>query len=790
MERGEIPTVVTWAPHSSSLFMSLMLSSLYAGCAFLFLNPTNFILNPVAWVQACERYNTWITGGPNSAYEYVLSASSPKDLSSLTSLSTLFCNGGEPVRLETMKEFTKKIPSVSLDMFLNCYEMARGIGSVNYQRLVGNNFSVSVNSCKLSENEVEVMPKQEGSSDKQSNSVELMSVGNRQIQTTPPSSESVVGMMIIVDPNTHEELLECQIGEIWVSSSFMSQGFWGIGEENKGMYEAVPKKFRLPALPPAQQQRFLRTGDKGFIYQDKVYLIGQFRSELKVSEGRSLEPSIIEHEIGKKCHPVLDRADCFAMIVYNKKENRDLFTVLIELRQEKTKETQKLEEVAKTIQNHFDRVFCIDSVSVNFISRSMIGLERNKKREQLKKQFVGNSLSVVYACTLTRTQQQQSGLPPVRVTPKSTVSPPSRPSHQSPAPPISLSPISSNKPRYKSSLATSSEIPPEAVVAQEFPLDNELLNWLQKTISESIPSEQKITLDSNLLELGFTSVQMVEIGKKFSDTFAPSIDFSLCLMTSETVSGFFEAARKLVKTKESRGKKPPPISMSSEPSQSKYLNKKGGGVNVKLHLRSPNRIGANSPARISPKSISPNSPASIRGVKKPGGIPAPIVPQPPVICGVSVLLPCGVVDVAGFWQAVESGKGLYKVISPDEYEGREDNFAVAEKYHSLNRPVIQQDYLKKTKDDVCLGLLPQDYLPADPKKVDPLFSLAQISVNQVLLCFINLFYNLPPSFLTKNFKKGPFSKWDSRGCSSQNHCCPCCFAICIFCRKDRFNTSQ
>ena len=54
-------------------------------------------------------------------------------------------------------------------------------------------------------------------------------------------------------------------------------------------------------IPPSP--RYLRTGDQGFIYNDRVFLVGRIKSTI-IIKGHNIEPTDVEPKIWE-CDPLL-----------------------------------------------------------------------------------------------------------------------------------------------------------------------------------------------------------------------------------------------------------------------------------------------------------------------------------------------------------------------------------------------------------------------------------------------------------------------------------------------------
>jgi acyl-CoA synthetase (AMP-forming)/AMP-acid ligase II len=93
---------------------------------------------------------------------------------------------------------------------------------------------------------------------------------------TPPEHT-----LVIVDPATLHDVPAGQSGEIWVSGPSIAQGYW----QNPDATAA--------AFVERGEQRFLRTGDLGFVRDAALFVSGRLK-DLVIVRGRNLVPQDIE----------------------------------------------------------------------------------------------------------------------------------------------------------------------------------------------------------------------------------------------------------------------------------------------------------------------------------------------------------------------------------------------------------------------------------------------------------------------------------------------------------------
>jgi fatty acid CoA ligase FadD28 len=93
----------------------------------------------------------------------------------------------------------------------------------------------------------------------------------------------------IVDPDTCAEMPAGMIGEIWTQGENVALGYWNKPDESEHTFGGV---IANPALDIADN-RWLRTGDLGFISEGEMFIIGRMK-DLLIVRGRNHYPDDIE----------------------------------------------------------------------------------------------------------------------------------------------------------------------------------------------------------------------------------------------------------------------------------------------------------------------------------------------------------------------------------------------------------------------------------------------------------------------------------------------------------------
>lgn len=274
---------VGWLPlfHDMGLIGNV-LQPMYLGFPFIFMPPEVFLQKPIRWLEVISRYRATTSGGPNFAYDLCAKKIQPEELAhlDLSSWDVAF-NGAEPVRAETLAQFSEKFASCGFKhkAFYPCYGMAETTllvtGGDKQQQPVIKKFEARELEKNL------VVEVQTSSTE----SREIVGCGH-------PQSDTKV---VIVNPESLKECEPGQIGEIWVSSTSVAAGYWQRPQATQETFQAV--------LQDQEEIPFLRTGDLGFISQGELFITGRLK-DIIIIRGRNHYPQDIELTV-EKSHPGL-----------------------------------------------------------------------------------------------------------------------------------------------------------------------------------------------------------------------------------------------------------------------------------------------------------------------------------------------------------------------------------------------------------------------------------------------------------------------------------------------------
>jgi amino acid adenylation domain-containing protein len=263
--------IVGWLPmfHDTGLVGNI-LHPVYLGARCILMAPAAFLQRPLRWLEAISRYRGATSGGPNFAYDLCVRRTTPEERAGLdlSCWKTAF-NGAEPVRPQTMEEFSEafRVSGFRREAFTPCYGLAEATLLVSARPRDAGPVTLS---CATDALERGYAVPSNGSATRL-----LAGCGRTAGDQT----------VLIVDPETTARCPDGKIGEIWISGSSVGSGYWNRPEQTRATFEAIPGGETGP--------RCLRTGDLGFFLDGDLFLTARMK-DLIVLHGRNHSPQDIE----------------------------------------------------------------------------------------------------------------------------------------------------------------------------------------------------------------------------------------------------------------------------------------------------------------------------------------------------------------------------------------------------------------------------------------------------------------------------------------------------------------
>ncbi|WP_434629658.1 beta-ketoacyl synthase N-terminal-like domain-containing protein [Chromobacterium sp. CV08] len=271
---------VTWLPsfHDMGLIDGV-LSPLYVGQHGVIMAPTTFVQRPFLWLWAITEFGGTNSGGPNFAYELCAQKIRPEERArlDLKSWHTAYC-GAEPINQGTMERFVETFRECGFapEALSPCYGMAETTLIVSGERRGGSRY-LQLSRDALKANRAEFVDEPDAYS--------VVSCGEPVIET----------MVRIADADTRRSCKPGEVGEIWVAGPGVAGGYWDKDALNAEIFNAYTSDTR--------EGPFLRTGDLGFLWEDKLYVVSRVK-DLIIIRGQNHHPHDIEMTAAE-AHPAL-----------------------------------------------------------------------------------------------------------------------------------------------------------------------------------------------------------------------------------------------------------------------------------------------------------------------------------------------------------------------------------------------------------------------------------------------------------------------------------------------------
>ncbi len=315
---------LSWLPtyHDMGLVGGI-LNPLYVGRPNILMSPMSFLQKPIRWLRAISRFGVTISGGPNFAYALCNEKITDQECQGLDlSCWKVAFNGAEPIRAETIARFSQKFGPYGFrtQTHYPCYGMAEATLIVSGTDCQEEPVVRTFDAAALELNRVSP------NSDNGGGARRLVGSGRILLDQ----------QVLIVHPETCEPCSSGQVGEIWVTSKSVAQGYWNNGEETKRVFYGQ--------LADSENGRFLRTGDLGFFDDDQLFITGRTK-DLIIINGRNLYPHDIELVV-ERAHKALRIGGGVAFSIDS--ENGEQLIIAQEL--ERGYRKHDLDEIASAIR--------------------------------------------------------------------------------------------------------------------------------------------------------------------------------------------------------------------------------------------------------------------------------------------------------------------------------------------------------------------------------------------------------------------------------------------------------
>lgn len=279
-----------WLPpfHDMGLIGGI-LEPFYVGGHAILMSPRSFLARPMRWLRAISDYKATISGAPNFAYQLCVDRVDPSQAESLdlSGWKLAFC-GAEPIIAETLRQFTDRFADAGFrgETFCPCYGLAEATLMAASCRAGQAPSLLDVDKDELAHGRGRVIRQTTLGKTLPEDAFTAKPDAATSRQLVSSGGPAHLMTVLVVDAETKRQRPDGEIGEIWLAGPSIASGYW--------KREAVSAEvFGATLADRDPSEKFLRTGDLGFVHDGEVYVTGRSK-DLVILRGRNLFPQDIE----------------------------------------------------------------------------------------------------------------------------------------------------------------------------------------------------------------------------------------------------------------------------------------------------------------------------------------------------------------------------------------------------------------------------------------------------------------------------------------------------------------
>ncbi|GGO90207.1 fatty acyl-AMP ligase [Wenjunlia tyrosinilytica] len=310
------PPSVSWLPlHHNMGLISSVLDPLFSGRDVTLLPTMTFVQRPLTWLRAISALGRADSCAPNFAFDLCVRRITDVQRQDLDlSRWEMALVGGEPVRADTLSRFSEVFARTGFRRQALCpgYGLAESTVMVSAGPVGAGPVVLRLDAESLAAGTARI-------ADGRRESRELVGCGRIHRLST----------VVAVDPSTGKPRGEDEVGEILVSGPSVATGYWDAPGETAETFSAS-----LPDLPG---ERFLRTGDLGFLHDGQLFVTGRAKDVIIIA-GANHYPQDIEATV-EACHPAVREMGACAVAVDD--GVRERLVVLVETTDPPTEEVKR-----------------------------------------------------------------------------------------------------------------------------------------------------------------------------------------------------------------------------------------------------------------------------------------------------------------------------------------------------------------------------------------------------------------------------------------------------------------
>ncbi|MCA9580304.1 MAG: AMP-binding protein [Myxococcales bacterium] len=256
---------VSWLPlfHDMGIIGPL-LGSIHAASSLFLLSPATFLLDPASWWRTISKHRGTLTAAPNFAFAHSLRISEEEIRGfNLSTIECIIC-GAEPIQSNTIQRFLRHFreTKIQASAFCPAYGLAESCVAVSMVEPGKGIAFHRFDRQALSDSQApRAIPAED-----ETKSVEYASLG-KAIEGSKISIRSPLGV----------ELPEGTVGEVCVEGASLMEGYLN----------------RPDATEEVLGRGHLRTGDRGFLHNGDLFLVGRIK-HMVILRGRNYYAEDIE----------------------------------------------------------------------------------------------------------------------------------------------------------------------------------------------------------------------------------------------------------------------------------------------------------------------------------------------------------------------------------------------------------------------------------------------------------------------------------------------------------------
>lgn len=265
-------SVVSWvAPHRLVGLVYLLLSQFVGGhCRFM--SPEDFASRPIRWLRAISQMpGPVVSTGPDFAYQLCAERIRPEERASLDLRRWIAAmSGGERNRPETLESFSQAFAS-------------SGFQRRSLRPAYGSTETLYVSSAPGSGPRILMV---DGAELERGRAIQVRGEATPDTRVLVTCGQPARGTRVrIVNPDSLRVLPEDRVGELWISGSAVTQGYWRQERLTTELYRGYTSD--------TGEGPFLRSGDLAFLHDGELVVCGRSK-EVIIVRGRNLYPEDVE----------------------------------------------------------------------------------------------------------------------------------------------------------------------------------------------------------------------------------------------------------------------------------------------------------------------------------------------------------------------------------------------------------------------------------------------------------------------------------------------------------------